>query len=205
MNETNLRKLEDDAYRKNLETLVTARTNQLKQAMSRNSFLMEFLKRIQSMQSLEEIHEAVRTEVEKLDSEIPTLPPQFGGKPGEPVPEVDLDDLRAIRELYQEAQKAHPDQNFGIEFDLMKNVCKPGADVQAIWYRMSQAWVLSQVAKEQLAPWTKEGEIDDAVYRTIATIPMEWIGRGQRQGLPFDADEFFRRLNQDQPGRTHEG
>jgi len=87
----------------------------------------------------------------------------------------------------------------------MKNVCKPGADVQAVWYRMSLVWVLSQVAREQLAAWTKEGELDDAVYRTIAKIPMEWIGNNEREGLPFDVEDFFRRLNQDQTGGTHNG
>src|ERR1041384_6229707 len=93
------------------------------------------------------------------------------------------------------AASRHPGQSVCLGIELMKNVCKPGADVQAVWYRMSLVWVLSQVAREQLAAWTKEGELDDAVYRTIAKIPMEWIGNNEREGLPFDVEDFFRRLN----------
>jgi hypothetical protein len=57
-------------------------------------------------------------------------------------------------------------------------------------------WVLMQIAQEQLAPWIKGEEVSDIVFRTMATIPMEWIGATERQGLPFDVDELFRRLRE---------
>jgi len=62
MNETSRGELEGEAYRKNLETLVTARTEQLRQALIQNSDLLDILKRIQTMQSLEDIHQAVQAE-----------------------------------------------------------------------------------------------------------------------------------------------
>ena len=49
-------------------------------------------------------------------------------------------------------------------------------------------------AQERLAPWIKDEEVSDAVFRTRATIPVEWIGPTEREGLPFDVEEFFRRL-----------
>ena len=60
-----------------------------------------------------------------------------------------------------------------------------------------QLQVLNQVAQEQLAPWVKDEEVSDAVFRTMATIPMEWVGHTDREGLPFDVEEFFRRLRED--------
>jgi hypothetical protein len=60
-----------------------------------------------------------------------------------------------------------------------------------------QLQVLNQVAQEQLAPWVKDEEVSDAVFRTMATIPMEWVGHTDRDGLPFDVEEFFRQLRED--------
>ena len=83
-------------------------------------------------------------------------------------------------------------------------------------------WVLNQFAQEQLAPWVKDDEVTDAVFRTMATISMEWPrirlsekvsgGRQRKAGrprtkldepgqtpwkdLPFDVEEFFRRLRE---------
>ncbi|QNI33097.1 hypothetical protein H7849_03720 [Alloacidobacterium dinghuense] len=56
--------------------------------------------------------------------------------------------------------------------------------------------LLNEFAQEQLAPWIKDEEVSDAVFRTMATIPMEWIGHTEREDLPFDVEEFFRRLRE---------
>ena len=124
-------------------------------------------------------------------SDAPENPPSFGGNPGEPVPEVDPEDLKKFWQMARDLQARHAGQNVGIGFEAMKAVCKPGANAQAVWYRSSMIWVL-----KQLASWVKEGEISDAVFRTMATIPMEWIGHTERQGLPFDVDRFFLELGE---------
>jgi hypothetical protein len=54
---------------------------------------------------------------------------------------------------------------------------------------------LNEFAHELLAPWIKDEEVSDPVFRTMATIPMEWIGSTEREGLPFDVEEFFGRLS----------
>lgn len=119
--------------------------------------------------------------------------PHLGGKPGEAVPEVDPEDLKALWREQQKIQAMHPGQH-ATGIDVMKAVCKPGSNVEAVWYRMSMFWLLTMAATEQTTPWMKDGEPVEAVFRTIATIPMEWIGHTPRQGLPFDVEEFFRRL-----------
>ena len=57
--------------------------------------------------------------------------------------------------------------------------------------------VVNQVAQEQLAPWVKDEEISDTVFRTMAMIPMQWAGHTDREGLSFDVEEFFRRSRED--------
>ena len=123
-------------------------------------------------------------------------PRWFGGNPGEPVPEVDPEDLKAIWQLSRDVQARHPGQNVATSLELGKAICKPGANVQAVSYRSTMIWVLSQFAQGLLAPWVKDDQFSDAVFRTMATIPMEWIGTTPREDLPFDVEEFFRRLRE---------
>jgi len=123
-------------------------------------------------------------------------PPSFGGNSGEPVPDVDPEDLKTIWQLARDVQARHPGQNVATGLELVKAVCKPGANVQAVGYRSSMIWLLNQFGQERLAPWVKDEQVSDAVFRTMATIPMEWVGHTPREGLPFDVEEFFSRLSQ---------
>ncbi len=129
-------------------------------------------------------------------TDAPGNPPLFGGNAGEPVPEVDPHDLNTIWQLGRDLQARQPGQQVATGFDLMKAICKPGANVHAVWYRSSMIWMLNQFAQEQLAPWVNDEQVSDAVFQTMATIPMEWIGHAERNGLPFDVEEFFRRLKE---------
>lgn len=122
-------------------------------------------------------------------------PPLFGGNPGEPVAVVDPDDLKTFWQETRLLQARPPGQHVSICFDASA-MCKPGANLEAVWYRSGMIWALNQAAQEQLAPWIKDEEVSNAVFRTIATIPMEWIGHNEREGLPFDVEEFFRRLSE---------
>jgi hypothetical protein len=45
-------------------------------------------------------------------------------------------------------------------------------------------------------PPNGRSELRATALRTMAAIPMEWIGHTEREGLPFDVDEFFRRLRE---------
>jgi hypothetical protein len=124
-------------------------------------------------------------------------PPLFGGSAGEPVAEVDPQDLKALWHLGRDIQARNPGRNVATGFDQMKAVCQPGANAHAVWYRSSMIWLLNQFAQGQLAPWVKDDQVSDAVFQTMATIPMEWVGHTERVGLPFDVEEFFRQLRED--------
>jgi len=120
--------------------------------------------------------------------------PHFGGTPGTPVPAVDPEDLKAIWRLHREISNQHPSQSVGIDQTVTVGRCKPGSDVHAVAYRISMLELLQRVAADSLAPWTKNTELDDAVFRVAADIPMDWIGTEQRKGWPFDVKELLRRL-----------
>lgn len=122
--------------------------------------------------------------------------PSFGGNPGESVPEIDPDDLKTFWQEVRNLQARHHSQHVGIGDEVIKAICKPGANAEAVWYRSSMIWVLNQLPQEQVAPWVKDEEVSDAVFLTMATIPMEWVGHTEREGLPFDIEEFFRRLRE---------
>ena len=127
-------------------------------------------------------------------SDTLTSPLSFGGNPGEPVAEIDRDDLKMVWQETQNLLARVPGESVGITFEVIQGFCKPVANAQAVWYRSTMIWVLKRFAQEQLAPWVKDEEVSDAVFQTMATIPMEWIGHAEREGLPFDVEEFFRRL-----------
>jgi hypothetical protein len=119
------------------------------------------------------------------------------GNPGEPVAEVDPDELKTFWQETRNLQAEHPGQNVGVGLHTIKATFNPGANLPAVWYRSAMIQVLNQVAQEQLAPWVKNEEVSDAVFRTMATIPMEWVGHADQEGLPFDVEEFFCRLRED--------
>ena len=111
----------------------------------------------------------------------------FGGKPGEPVPEVDPDDLKTIWNVQQELQGG------AIDPEIYRRLCKPGANIEATCYRAQLLALTARfIATEQLAP-DNEGMLDGGVFRAAATVPMEWPEVGVvRQGFPFDVEHFLR-------------
>src|SRR5215471_12356302 len=143
----NREEFETKAYLTHLEGLVTARTEQLRAAVRQSEDLIKFVRHIQSMESLEEIQDAIRARFGSLEdaaaAEAASVP-QFGGKPGEPVPEVDADDLKAVWELYRDVKARHPGHDAAIGMSAVVASCKPGADAQAAAYRVGQLWFASQ-------------------------------------------------------------
>ena len=121
-------------------------------------------------------------------------PPKFGGEPGTPVPAADPEDLKAVWRVYRDTELRHPGQRVGVDMNVLEQVCKSGSDVDAVVFRNMMLLLLRSVMPESLAPWTKNDELDEVVFRVAADIPMEWLGREERRGLPFDVDEFFRRV-----------
>jgi len=194
MDGANRQELQDEQHTKSLEELVRARTEQLMQAVSQNEQFLELLKQIQSMESVERVREAIDAAIRKFTPEE-TQAPRFGGEAGESVPEVDPDDLKAIWQIGEELQANHSSVK-AVGVEVMKQACKPGANIEATWYRSSMIWMLTHVAQQQLTPWLRDGKNADPVFRAMASIPMEWVGSEVKQSLPFDVAEFLRRLNE---------
>jgi hypothetical protein len=113
------------------------------------------------------------------------------GRLGEPVPEVDPQDLKAA----WKARAAAGDKTVGL--GVFAQACKQGADLQAISYRNLLLGGFIHMVQMSLAPpWIKEGQPDDVVFKEAAQIPMTFvIGGSSPQGQrPVDFDDLLRRI-----------
>ena len=120
-------------------------------------------------------------------------PPPFGGKPGELVPEVDPDDVKTVWQIGMDAQANHASKNVAVGIDLIKHACRPEANIEAVTYRASSLWLMSQIVPEQFAKFTRDGQPDVVAFHAAAKVPLEWMGVGVvREGPPFDVNEFLR-------------
>lgn len=120
-------------------------------------------------------------------------PPRFGGEPGEPVPAVDPEDVKSVWQIGRDVQANRPGQQVAVGVDTMKQACKPGANIKAVWYRASLLWLMTQIAPERLERFMREGQLNDSVFLAAAKVPAEWMGVGiVREGPPFEFNEFFR-------------
>lgn len=96
--------------------------------------------------------------------------------------------------VYRDTELRHPGKRVAVGMAVVEQVCKGGSDVDAVVFRNMMLLLLRSVMPESLASWTKDDEFEEVVFRVAADIPMEWLGREGRKGLPFDPDEFFRRV-----------
>jgi hypothetical protein len=119
-------------------------------------------------------------------------PPLFGGQPGEPVPEVNPEDLKALWQEQQRIEARHPGKLVATGRGVAEQICQPGADIQALGYRAGMVWLLSQIARERFSVFTKDDQPIDSVFRAAAKVPVEWMGEGITSQAPFDVDEFLR-------------
>lgn len=214
--------LETKAYIENLENLVRDRTEQLKQAVAYTEEIIKFLRRIQAMKSFEEVQGAIRARFGTLEDAASAAAgsvPKFGGEPGTPVPEVDPTDLKKVWEMYREVKARHAGRDVAIGLSAMAASCKPGADVEAVAFRVGQLWFVIHFLPEQFAKQheqkllddaayeatlgqflpiglsndIREGRLDEQFFRAGAKVSMKWMGSGIiHSSLPFDVDEFVR-------------
>jgi hypothetical protein len=119
-------------------------------------------------------------------------PPFLGGNPGEPVPEVNPEDLKTLWQEQQELQARHPGEQVAMGMGLAEQICKPRANIPALGYRAAMLWLLSQIARERFEAFTKDGQPIDAAFRAAAKVPVEWMGEEVTHQAPFDVDEFLR-------------
>lgn len=129
-------------------------------------------------------------------SENGMKPPSFGGMAGEPVPLVDPEDLKILWRTQKEIEARHPGRQVALGRAAAQQICKTGADIEAVGYRLSLLWLLSQIAPTQFAALLEDGQPSDAAFRAAAKVRSEWMGEGITQQAPFDVEEFLRLCSQ---------
>jgi hypothetical protein len=106
------------------------------------------------------------------------------------LPPVDPADIKILWKEHAE----NPGCVIGVS--LLASLYSPGADFQAISRRYSIIELLRMnLMGDLLADHVHDGQPDDVVFRIAANIPLERREIGaEYDGLPFDADEFVKRL-----------
>jgi len=80
-----------------------------------------------------------------------------------------------------------------------KGVCSPGANIDAVWYRVSMAGVCEQMGL--LAAYKTEVGFTDAVLQVAATFPMKRMKTNVTyRRLPFDVVEFLSQIERTSAG-----
>ena len=109
------------------------------------------------------------------------------------VPPVDPADIRSVWTMQSQIQAVRPGEQIGISADAYHRACGPGADVRAVFERVSHLGLL-QIAGV-LTPWLHDGVPDDALFDVVATIPMIRMQRGVVNNKPpFDVEEFIKQV-----------
>jgi len=116
-----------------------------------------------------------------------TISDIFGDEPiseNKPVAAVVPADLKSVWAILVDADAARrarfPVQQVQIPLDLCKSACSAGADIRAVFFRVSQLWILKILSEGALGlgpgdlinPWLNDGKPDDAVFKVVATLPM---------------------------------
>ncbi len=93
------------------------------------------------------------------------------GKAGEPVPVVDVADIKAVYAHGRELR------GLAVEIDVWKQVCSPGADVRAVSYRCQRLGVLEWLLR---AAWTG-GDLSENAFKVAARMDLHWMAPGVAQ------------------------
>jgi len=112
----------------------------------------------------------------------------------DPVAAVDPADLRSVWTMGRNVQANAPGQQTAIRIGCFERACSPGADTQAVWYRVAMLQMLAGPLG-LLSPWLRDGELADVVFQVAATFPMKRPAVGvPQQGLPFDVQGFLEQI-----------
>lgn len=115
------------------------------------------------------------------------------GKAGEPVPVVDVADMKVVWTHGKELQARHPG-GVAVEMGVWKPLCSPGADIRAVSYRCSMLGMLEMMLR---AAWTG-GELSENAFKVAARMDLEWMAVGVvRNSLPFNLEGFLAELQRE--------
>ena len=112
---------------------------------------------------------------------------------------VEPSDLKAVWKVVEEMRgQRDSDEHIAIDARMYANACSPGANVLAVWYRVS---MLSLIAMRTglFAPGLPDAA-KEAACNVAASFPMKMIGPEVNEGMPLDAEAFVKQI-QDELGR----
>jgi hypothetical protein len=108
-----------------------------------------------------------------------------------PIPPVDPADLKSIWAMQEELKRDFekrvpnraPNQDFSVSINNYKRVCSPGANVGALWYRLSILEMPRHVSEATgtSLPWPREGKPGDAVFKALAIVTMTGLAPSTRR------------------------
>ncbi len=108
------------------------------------------------------------------------------GKAGEPVPVVDVADIKAVWAHGRELNALHPGGVVAVELDVWKQVCSPGADIRAVAHR----WQRLGVWEWLLRPAWTGGDLSENAFKVAARIDLRWMAPGVAQS-GLGVEEFL--------------
>jgi hypothetical protein len=122
-----------------------------------------------------------------LEESIPELD-SFIGKPGDLVPVVAPADLKALWTYSQDLRAENPTGGVGTGIEIFRQMCSPGANTGAVWYRCQMLGLLAMMLE---SAWVG-GKLTEAAFTVAAQMELKRMGFGVAQkGLPFDVGEFL--------------
>ena len=89
---------------------------------------------------------------------------------GAAIPPVSEDDLKHLHALRVDMTRRYSGKDGALSLNLLARACSPSANLPAVWLRHQQLRLL--VREGVLVEWERGTDLDDAVYRVAATIPM---------------------------------
>ena len=111
----------------------------------------------------------------------------FFGKAGEPVPVVDVDDIKVMWAYLQKLKAQHPG-GLAVEVGIFKQLCSPGADIRAVSYRCQMLGLLEMMLR---AAWAG-GELSVNAFKVAARMDLHWMAVGVAEnGFPFSLEGFL--------------
>lgn len=102
------------------------------------------------------------------------------GKAGEPVPVVDVADLKAVWAFRQKLPRV------AVEIGVLNQVCSPGADIRAVNYRYQKLGVLEWLLR---SAWTG-GDLSENAFKVAARMDLHWMEPGVSQN-GLGVEEFI--------------
>jgi hypothetical protein len=111
------------------------------------------------------------------------------------IPSVNPADLRSVCAVQRDVRSRFPGQQILMADDAWEHACSPGADLFAIWYRIA---ILEMVTEQGLlSHWLHNGELEEAVFKVLATFPLKRIQKGGQEGFPFDIQELTKQIEKE--------